>query len=545
LLRLAVPKWLPTTRVRRSCRNRAPLVLFGVVEIVAVPLLLWFGRGGWFVFDEWDLLAQRTGGNLGDLFRPHYQHWLTLPILAYRLLWQLFGIRTYLPYQLLSILVHLAAATLLLVVMRRAGVTAWLSTILACAFVFFGTGADNILLGFLIAFVGSLVFGLMHLMLADHDGPVDRRDWLGLLAGLAGMLCSGVAVTMVIVVGLAALLRRGWRTAVFHTAPLGGAYLIWLAIIGRHQNQHLPLEHPSASEVLRFIAVGLRATFGGLGRLPGVGLALALVLLTGLAISFVQLGRESFRQRAAAPIALLAGAIIFLAITATGRAGHTTFRLGISGPEYARQGRYVYLVAAMTLPALALASDAIVRRWRPLAAVVLILPLLGVPGNLERFVDYRRSYKALDFVKDGILLAPRVPLAAQLPRSIEPDGFHAPGLTLGWLIDGVRSGRVPPPPPATSTGVATETLRLALARTNAAQVAPCEVLPGPVLRVLNKGQSITLKTATVRVVYLPPASAPSRPVTFRKLLSSSVTLLALVGPLRLRVIVPAGVVSCG
>ena len=36
----------------------------------------------------------RTGGNLGDLFRSHYQHWVTLPVLAYRLLWTVFGIRT-------------------------------------------------------------------------------------------------------------------------------------------------------------------------------------------------------------------------------------------------------------------------------------------------------------------------------------------------------------------------------------------------------------------------------------------------------------------
>jgi len=126
-----------------------PLVLFGTLAIASVPLLVWFGRGGWFAFDDWDLLAQRTGGNLGDLFRPHYEHWLTLPILVYRLLWHLFGIRTYVPYQLLSILVHVAAATLLLVVMRRAGVSAWLSTIFAGVFLFFGSGAYNILFAFL------------------------------------------------------------------------------------------------------------------------------------------------------------------------------------------------------------------------------------------------------------------------------------------------------------------------------------------------------------------------------------------------------------
>ncbi len=516
--------------------DRAPLVFFGALVTTALPVLLWFGRGGWFVFDEWDLLSQRTGGDLGDLFRPHFQHWLTLPILAFRLLWQLFGIRTYVPYQLLSILFHLAAATLLLVVMRRARVAPWVATIFAGAFVFFGTGADDILFAFLIAFTGSLVFGLMHLLLADHDGPVGRRDWLGLLAGFVGLLFSGIAVTMVIVVGLAVLIRRGWRVAVLHTAPLGAAYLMWLAIIGRHQTQHLPLQHPTGSEIVRFIAVGLRAAFSGLGQLPGVGLALALVLLVGLPMAFVQLGRDSFRRRAAVPVALLCGAVVFLATIATGRAGHLTFFFN-GGPEYAREGRYVYLVAAMALPAIALAADAIIRRWRVLAAIVLILPIIGLPGNLHEFVDFRHSYKALAGVRERILIAPRVPLAAQLPRSVEPDHFNAPGLTLGWLIDGVRSGRVPAPRSATRGDVATVTLKLALTTSTDARVDPCIALRGPTERVLQKGESITLARGTATVVYLPPGGVPSRPVAFSDPFkgSASVTLVASAGPLRLRV----------
>ena len=55
----------------------------------------------------------------------------------------------------------------------------WLATVAAVVFVFFGAGAENILVAFQITFVGSLVFGLTQLLLADHDGPLDRRDWLG------------------------------------------------------------------------------------------------------------------------------------------------------------------------------------------------------------------------------------------------------------------------------------------------------------------------------------------------------------------------------
>ena len=53
-------------------------------------------------------------------------------------------------------------------------------------FVLFGAGAQDILWAFQITFTGALVFGLVQLLLADHDGPVDRRDWLGSVPGCSG-----------------------------------------------------------------------------------------------------------------------------------------------------------------------------------------------------------------------------------------------------------------------------------------------------------------------------------------------------------------------
>ena len=44
-------------------------------------------RPMWFYLDEWDFLANRTAFNLGDLFRAHNEHWVTMPVLVYRALW--------------------------------------------------------------------------------------------------------------------------------------------------------------------------------------------------------------------------------------------------------------------------------------------------------------------------------------------------------------------------------------------------------------------------------------------------------------------------
>ena len=63
----------------------------------------------------------------------------------YRTLWAIVGLRSYVPYVGLSIAAHLVAATLVRVVMRRAGVRPWTATAAASVFVLFGTGTQDIL----------------------------------------------------------------------------------------------------------------------------------------------------------------------------------------------------------------------------------------------------------------------------------------------------------------------------------------------------------------------------------------------------------------
>src|SRR5207248_9947128 len=118
-------------------------------------------------------------------------------------------------------------AALRLVIIRRAGVRPWIATAAASLFVLLGAGWENIIQPFQIMFTASLVFGFVQILLSDHDGPINRRDWLALLAGLLGLMTSGVAVSLVVVVGIAAFLRRGWRAATFQTAPLASWYVAW------------------------------------------------------------------------------------------------------------------------------------------------------------------------------------------------------------------------------------------------------------------------------------------------------------------------------
>ena len=242
----------PPVRSLPGDTSRLPLYVFIVVDLLAIPVFLWIGRRQWFFLDEWDFLATRDGGSISDLLTSHNEHWTTVPIIVYRVLWNLFGLHTYLPYQLVPLLLHVAAAALLLVVIRRAGVNPWIATAAASLFALFGSGSQNVVWAFQITFVGALAFGLAQLCLADHEGRIDWRDFAALGCGLLAMMCSGVGVTMVVIVGIAMFLRRGWVIAAMQTIPLAVIYAAWFSAYGEGQGNAQNSSTPS--EVVRFTA---------------------------------------------------------------------------------------------------------------------------------------------------------------------------------------------------------------------------------------------------------------------------------------------------
>jgi hypothetical protein len=494
---------------------------FVAVLGVALVLFLIFGHSQWFFLDDWDFLANREARDVGDLLRPHNEHWSTLPILVYRALWPLFGLRTYVPYQLIAILLHLTAAVLLRRVMRRAGVGPWIATAAASLFALFGAGDQNIVWAFQMAWSASLVLGLTHLLLADHDGPVDRRDWLGLFAGFIGVLCSGVAVTMTVVVGLAALMRRGWRAALFHTVPLGLLYLVWWLAFARDR---YATASGSVDVVVGFIATGLAATFGEMGQVPGAGFALGALLVTGLILAWRGLDLAQLRKRAAVPGALLIGAALFLAIAGVGRAADF-------GSSAARASRYLHIVAALSLPALAVAAAGFMRHRRMLGYVAIALLLVGLPGNVNLLVH--RDTRLLGFLlgnPDLMLTLPQTPVAHDVPRGLRPAPDVAPDVTVGWLLDGVAAGRVPDPGRVNPAISANATLRLSLLQSHRpTTVAHCRALHAGVTRTLTMGQAVGIRGGRIRVSL---AASPILAVSYTP--RHGRTLVAVHGPLTVR-----------
>jgi hypothetical protein len=504
---------------------RAAVLTFAAVEAGAFVYYLALGRTQWFFADEWEFLSAR-GLNVHDLLRAHYGHWVAVPIVVYRMLWELVGLRSYVPYVGLAIVLHLVAAALLRVIMRRAGVRPWTATIVASAFVLFGRGAKDVLWAFQIAFSGALVFGLVHLLLADHDGPVDYRDWLGLAAGLLGLMCSGVAVTMVIVVGIATLLRRSWRIAVLHAVPLGLIYTAWWLRYSHGKYSFVG----TARQIVDWSVTGAAGVFGALGSVRGVGWVLAAALVVGGVVAVRRSGIGATRTRLVLPTALLIGAIAFLVIAAFDRSG-----VGASG---ARASRYLHIVAALVLPAVAVAIDALFDRWRVVGVVAMAALLVGIPGNVAQARDFARQQRVVaDATRHIMLSIPRDPLARSAPRALRPEPNRAPTVTLGWLQSGVASGRVPKTRPSTPKETLGNRLRLSLMELDQRSGQACRPLLAPVVLHLTTGARVGI-VGKVAVILLDGARGQSGVVPFGVGMLNPApghTLVTVSGPLTIRI----------
>jgi hypothetical protein len=486
---------------------RPALIAFVVYLVLAVPLVLFgVGRYMWFFHDEWNFLSDRTMGNLDDLLRPHNEHLTATPIVIYRLLWHAFGVHSYVPYQAVVLGLHLGCAALLRVIMRRVGVGPWVATVAAGSFVLFGSGERNIVGAFQMTFTGALFFGLVHLVLADHDGPLDRRDGAGLAAGAFALTWSGVAPSLVLAVGLATLLRRGWRAAAFHVLPLAALYGIWLRTEGTVEGKSSGLGMVRiAEQIADFLAGVVVNTFEGIGYFVPVGIALGVVFVAGLVVAWKPLDRKELRRRAAAPFALLIGGIAFLAVTSYGR--------GPAGDQDA--SRYIHLCAAFLLPALAVAIDALVRRWPVVTPVMILLLLVGVPGNVHRFgrLDFftEEFFDHQSQVWTGLAHSPRSPAP-----SAHPDFSQASTVTMGWLQDAAADGKVPEPGkfgPAIKDEIA---IRRALVQSRGSAVAPeCVESTEPVQVDVTAWEPFLIQGERVVIAHVPePGANAARTVYF-------------------------------
>ncbi len=172
-----------------------------------------------------------------------------------------------------------------------------------------------------------------------------------------------------------------------------------------------------------------RDSFNALGQHWPVAVAIAVVLVGGLALAWVPMGR-SLRRRQSLVLACLVGALVFSTITGVGR--------WVLGSQAAAAPRYSYLVVAFILPALAVATSAIVRRWRWSTPLVVLLLLATVPSNVEQFGHQSPIPRYAQAGPQFVASLATSPLIDQVPPDHLVRTVQYPWLTTGWLA---RAGR--------------------------------------------------------------------------------------------------------
>ena len=436
---------LPPGRTRKSAwRNvfhsarGAFWTYIGIVTAGACALL-WMNRHQWFLTEDWVFFErnqpQLLRGDWGAfLFTQYRGHWITSTNVLYEAMYRAFGLRSYIPYLLPTILATCACSALIRVHMRRAGVQPWLATGIAALALFYAFGAEDIAKAWQFQFTGAVAFGLGQLLACDHDGPVYRRDALAVGLGFLSIITSGIGILFLGIVFLSLCLRRRWKAAVVNVAPLLGIYLVWYLLYGHEWGNSEQARLDDAGTVFRLVWHGLSLAVDGLTRLNGTG-GIVVVVVAVLAI----LTRVPATRRGTAPVVALAvGAPLFFLFSATTRLA--SFEL--------LSDRYLHVGALLLLPVVGVVLTRLVGRSRALiAASVVVLAVLVVANG------FALDGRVADYTRINALLKPEVLTMAALPSltSFPPDATLSEPLLSFVTVRVVerlrRDGAFPPTKP--------------------------------------------------------------------------------------------------
>ena len=289
--------------------------------------------------------STRRGGGIDTFLQPHNEHLSLVPVILYKLLFAIAGLRHYWPYRGMLIATEMVAAILIFAYARRrvGGYGALLATSLI---VFFGPGWQDLLWPFQTAWFLTVVGGVGALM------ALDRRDRAGDLAACAltavavASASAGVAIAVGLLVDV--LLSRRRRDLWIVLIPLALYGLWWVTYQQTNFNPHSLVLLP------RFVfdsAAGTLSSLAGLATInasadSGDYLSWGAPLLTvGIVVLVWRLramGRISARVASLSAILLA-----FWILTGAGRAYLTfgSLTLTATGDE----SRYLYIGAVFVV----------------------------------------------------------------------------------------------------------------------------------------------------------------------------------------------------
>lgn len=414
---------MPTVASRRPASSIAAerihpaSAALGVLLLAAGLLLLYAGRHLTFFYDEWAFVFTRRGGIINSYLDPHNGHLVLFPVIVYKVLFSIFGLRHYTPYRVVGIGLHLLCGALLYVlVARRLG--PWLGLVPAALLLFMGTAWQDLLWPFQMGYLASVAGGLGALV------ALERQDTLGDAVASALLIVaigsSGVGIPFLVACAVAVIAQRGsWRRLWVIALP-ALIYAIWY--VGWGSGESVTSDAVLAAP--QYVASAAAGTVDGIAGLdPSWGPPLAVALVAAMVVSW-----QRRRGRVVTPMLLasVAGVLTFWTLAALTRA---------DSPD-PTASRYLYVGAVFVILAAAESGlgEGLRTAW---LAPVGVLVAAAVVGNLQALRAGERALRGSDTSVRASLTA--VELAAPLVSpAFLPDSVNGPQITARPYLSAVH-----------------------------------------------------------------------------------------------------------
>lgn len=370
-------------RLRRTdLATRALLVSCAVYG----TYLVWLSRHAWFWGDDWTFLFHKgtiPGETQGTLMDAYNGHWSLAHGLTYRVLFDLFGMKSYLPWLVVLIGFHVVIVLAIHVLLRRAGCPRSVALGTALAILLTGVAPEMLVYDAAMSHSGALALGLLGVV-AVVLTDASRRGLIVAAALLSvALMFSATGISTVVLAAVFVSVHWSVSAGLRAAGPPTALFLVWFAVWGRAGTGGRDRTFENLADVPNYVWDGLTKVFGSAVGVPGLGPVVFAALMLNL-----------LTDRDGAPLLRtlawsgLAAATAQLVLEGVGR-------LNIGEIDNS-PARYAYFSLVLLAPALALGVARLLRatvepRWLPLAGVSLALVGYGIHGA-SQVRDFSEGY---------------------------------------------------------------------------------------------------------------------------------------------------------
>lgn len=399
---------------RRTGENRVAYAVLALVFVLAAVLILSWGKGQTFINDEWTYFVVDQGWSLETLFKPQNGHLIVIPLLIYKGLFATVGAGSHLPFQIATVVLHLAVA-LLFFQLIRSRVSLAVAVGLTVLVALFGAGWDTVMGAYELPNLTGMAAGLGCLLALERRRPfADAAASLLLAIALASFsigIAFGLGALLSILLGGRAQWRRAWIVVL--PFALYGAWFVWARKFGQSEitAEALGGLFSGIADQVAAICAGIT----GLFRAPGSAELATLVALRpewGYVLAPILAGLTVLHVRRRPPRSIrfwtiLGTLLIYLALVAA----------GLDPARTPNASRYVYMGGILALLLVAELSRDV--RWSTVTGTIATLALtLALLANVSELRAGGRLFEAEGATNRATLAA------LELSRQhVEPDFF--------------------------------------------------------------------------------------------------------------------------